>query len=156
MLMRYDPFRELDRLTEQLATGAGAGQSARSFPMDAFRRGDEFYVHFDLPGVDPASIDMTVERNVLTVRAERRLEPQEGDELLVAERPQGAYSRQLFLGDTLDADNVSASYENGVLTLRIPVAERAKPRRVEIKATQGGPQTIEGSAAGPGQGAHQA
>ena len=102
MLFRFDPFREFDRLTEQLASTAS--RAPRPFPMDAYRRGDRFIVEFDLPGVEPASIELTVEQNVLTVRAERRFEPQAGDELVVAERPQGTYARQVFLGDTLEAN----------------------------------------------------
>ena len=131
MLMRWDPFRDLDRFTEQLLT-QNSRPSTRTFPMDAYRRGEQFFVHFDLPGIDPASIDLTVERNVLTVKAERQWQPQDGDELLVAEWPRGTFTRQLFLGDTLDADRVQANYENGVLTLTIPVAEQAKARKVEI------------------------
>jgi HSP20 family protein len=145
MLMRFDPFRELDRLTEQLASTAA--RAPRAFPMDAYRRGDQFIVEFDLPGVEPESIDLTVEQNVLSVRAERRFEPREGDEVVVAERPHGTYTRQLFLGDTLDSENVRANYEHGVLTLTIPVAEAAKPRRVSVGAGQGG-QTIEPPTAG--------
>jgi HSP20 family protein len=140
MLMRFDPFRELDRLTEQLASTAA--RAPRAFPMDAYRRGDQFIVEFDLPGVEPGSIELTVEKNVLGVRAERRFEPREGDEVVVAERPHGTYTRQLFLGDTLDSENVQANYEHGVLTLTIPVAEAAKPRRVSVGAGQGA-QTIE-------------
>jgi HSP20 family protein len=128
MLMRFDPFRELDRLSEQM----GAGPARRSFPMDAYRRGDQFIVHFDLPGVDPDSIELTVERNVVTVRAERRFELEDADEVLVSERPQGSYSRQLLLGETLDGESISADYDAGVLTLTIPVAEAAKPRRVQV------------------------
>jgi HSP20 family protein len=139
MLMRFDPFREMDRIA-QMATEAA--QAPRSFPLDAFRRGDQFLVQFDLPGVDASSIDLTVERNVLTVRAERRFERQHGDEIVVTERPQGVFTRQLFLGDTLDGQRISASYHDGVLTLTIPVAEQAKPRKVQI-STQGEPQTIE-------------
>lgn len=129
MLMRYDPFRELDRFTDQLF-----GSSARSpwVPIDAVRHGDTVEVHFDLPGVAPESIDVTVERNVLTVTAERSWWPAEGDEILVRERPQGRFSRQLLLGDALDGDRVQARYEHGVLHLTIPVAEQAKPRKVEI------------------------
>jgi HSP20 family protein len=140
MLMRFDPFRELDRLTEQLT---GTAPAARSFPLDAYRRGDSFLVHFDLPGVDPESIDVSVEGNVLTVRAERRLPRQEGDEFVVAERPQGVFSRQLFLGETLDADRLDASYDQGVLTLTIPIAERAKPRRIQISQASRGAQPVE-------------
>jgi HSP20 family protein len=145
MLIRFDPFREFDRLTEQLASTAT--RVPRGFPMDAYRRGDQFIVEFDLPGVEPSSIDLTVEQNVLSVRSERRFEPREGDEVLVAERPHGTYSRQLFLGDTLDSENVQANYEHGVLTLTIPVAEAAKPRRVQVGGRQDA-QTIEAQTAG--------
>ncbi|GGW77845.1 Hsp20/alpha crystallin family protein [Streptomyces lomondensis] len=129
MLMRTDPFRELDRLTQQVF---GPATRASAMAMDAYRSGDEFLVHFDLPGIDPESIELDVERNVLNVRAERRSPAPEGAELLVAERPTGSFTRQLFLGDTLDTDRIDASYEAGVLTLRIPVAEQAKPRRIQI------------------------
>jgi HSP20 family protein len=101
-------------------------------PMDAYRQDGQFIVHFDLPGVDPASIDLNVERNVLTVKAERKTAHGEGVELQANERPRGVFTRQLFLGDTLDTDGVEASYDAGVLTLRIPVAQKAKPRKVEI------------------------
>jgi HSP20 family protein len=132
MLMRSDPFREMDRLAEQFF-----GTTARPAVMhlDAYRDGDHFYAAFDLPGVDPDSIECTVERNVLTVRAERRRPTGDNVELVAAERPMGTFSRQLFLGDTLDTDRLEAGYEAGVLTLRIPVAERAKPRRVAINVT---------------------
>ena len=148
MLIRFDPFRELDRLSEQLASTAT--RVPRGFPMDAYRRGDQFIVEFDLPGVEPASIELTVEQNVLTVRAERRFEPREGDEVVVAERPQGTYARQVFLGDTLDAEHVRADCQLGVLTLTIPVAETAKPRRVQVGGDQDA-QTIEPQAAGGAQ-----
>jgi HSP20 family protein len=132
MLMRTDPFRELDRLSQQLFGQNGTWSRPAVMPMDAYRDGEQFVVHFDLPGVDPSSVDLNVERNVLTVKAERV--PNYGDdvELQVAERPRGVFSRQLFLGDTLDADHVEASYDAGVLTLRIPIAEKAKPRKIEI------------------------
>ena len=100
--------------------------------MDAFRHGDSFVVHLDLPGVDPSSIDVSIEQNVLTISAERHWESVEGDQVVANERRQGSYSRQLFLGNALDADKIHASYENGVLTLTIPVAEKAKPRKIEI------------------------
>jgi HSP20 family protein len=134
MLIRFDPFREFDRLTEQLASTTS--RVPRGFPMDAYRRCDRFIVEFDLPGVEPASIELTVEQNVLSVRSERRFEPREDDEVVVAERPHGTYTRQLFLGDTLDSENVQATYEHGVLTLTIPVAEAAKPRRVQVSGGQ--------------------
>ncbi len=131
MLMRFDPFRELDSVTQAL-TGRTGMTRQTTMPMDAYREGDRFVVHFDLPGVDPSSIDLTVEKNVLTVRAERRWQPSDGQEVLVSERPQGTFTRQLFLGDSLDVDRIQASYSHGVLTLTIPVAEQAKPRKVEI------------------------
>jgi HSP20 family protein len=140
-VMRFDPFREVDRLAEQL--GAGPRAAPRSFPMDAFRRGDQVLVHLDLPGVEPDAVELTAEQNVLTITAERRFDPQEADEVLVAERPQGRFTRQLLLGENLDVDSTQASYENGVLTLTIPVAEQAKPRRIEISGSGGGPTTIE-------------
>lgn len=139
MLMRFDPFRDLDRLTEQVWGGART-----SMPMDAYRKDDQFLVHFDLPGVDPASIDLTVERNVLTVSAKREWHHDDSVEMVAAERPQGTYTRQLFLGDNLDADHIEASYDNGVLTVRIPVADQAKPRKVEI-TSGGGAKQIEAS-----------
>ncbi|WP_285439082.1 Hsp20/alpha crystallin family protein [Streptomyces sp. ISL-99] len=129
MLMRTDPFRELDRLTQQLM-----GTTARpaAMPMDAFRQGDTFVVELDLPGVDPESIDLDVERNVLTVKAERRSDAGEGAEVLIVERPTGSFSRQMFLGETLDTERIDASYDAGVLRLMIPVAEQAKPRKISI------------------------
>ena len=142
MLMRFDPFRELDRLT-QPGFGTKAWSPAPSLPMDAYRRGEEFVVHFDLPGANPESVDLTVEKNVLTVKAERTWTRQEGEEWVVAERPQGSFTRQLFLGETLDADGIAAQYENGVLTVRIPVAEKAKPRRVEISTQSNGAKEVE-------------
>jgi HSP20 family protein len=135
MLMRTDPFRELDRLAQQVfgTTAAGTWSKPAAMPMDAYRSGEEFVVCFDLPGVDPAAIDLDVEQNVLTVKAERRPSTTGDDvQMQVAERPLGVFSRQLFLGDTLDTDNVKAEYDAGVLTLRIPIAEKAKPRRIEI------------------------
>ena len=149
MVMRFDPFRELDRLNQELWGAAQAPRRTSGMPMDAYRQGDTFYIHFDLPGVDPASIELTVEKNVLTVRAERRFEWGQDAEVLVAERPQGVYSRQLFLGETLDADRLAANYDQGVLTLTVPVAEAAKPRRVEV-APGGGPSAINASASEPG------
>jgi len=131
MLMRFDPFRELDRLSQQ---AAGAARP-NPMPMDAYRHGDRFVVEFDLPGVDPATIDLTVEKNVLTVEAERRQTLSEGQEVLVSERPSGTFTRQLFLGESLDPDHVQADYDQGVLRLTIPVAEQAKPRRVEVTAS---------------------
>jgi HSP20 family protein len=130
MLMRFDPFRELDRLAQARSDG---GATTPWMPIDAYRRGDAFIVHFDLPGVQADSINLTVEKNVLTVNAERRWDRSGIEEVVVAERPQGMFSRQLFLGDTLDPERIEAHYENGVLTLTIPIAEQAKPRRVEVQ-----------------------
>ena len=137
MLMRTDPFRELDRLTQQvLGNVSGTWSRPTAMPMDAWRSGDEFIVAFDLPGVSPDAIELDVEHNVLTVRAERRpTAVGEHVEMQVAERPSGVFSRQLFLGDTLDTNNIHAAYEAGVLTLRIPVAEQAKPRKIAISQT---------------------
>ncbi len=129
--MRFDPFRDLDRLTQQLLTSSGPA-APRSMPLDAYRRGDHFVIRLDLPGIDPDSVDLSVEKNVLTVRAERSWTPEEGDEVVIAERPQGSFTRQLFLGDNLDLDHVKASYDQGVLTVTVPVAEAAKPRKVQI------------------------
>lgn len=130
MLMRTDPFRDFDRLTEAVL---GTRARPAMMPMDAYREDGAFVVHLDLPGVSAESIDLTVEQNVLTVHAERK--PPAGDaERVVDERSYGVFSRQLFLGETLDADHLTANYDSGVLTLRIPVAEKAKPRKVEITA----------------------
>ena len=128
MLMRFEPFRELDRITEEMLSE----RRARQIPVDAYRRGNEFKVHLDLPGVDARFIELTVEKDLLTVRATRAWVRAEGDQIQIAERAQGEFSRQLFLGEGLDRDHITATYENGVLTLTIPVAEEAKPRKVEI------------------------
>jgi len=144
MLMRTDPFRELDRLTQQvLGNNAGTWSRPTAMPMDAYRDGDRFVVAFDLPGVAPEGIELDVERNVLTVKAERRpIVTGDQVEMQVAERPLGVFSRQLFLGDTLDTEHIEAGYEAGVLTLRIPIAERAKPRKITIANADQGHQQI--------------
>jgi HSP20 family protein len=131
MLMRTDPFRELDRLTQQMLGTQGTMARPSAMPMDAWRDGDTFVVELDLPGVRPDSIDLDVERNVVTVRAERATRD-DGVEMLAAERPRGVFSRQLVVGDALDTDNITASYDAGVLSLKIPVAERSKPRKITI------------------------
>jgi HSP20 family protein len=131
MLMRTDPFRELDRLTQQMFGTDGTLARPSVMPMDAWRDGDTFHVEFDLPGVNPDSIDLDVERNVVTVKAERSARA-DNAELIAAERPRGVFSRQLILGDNLDTERIAASYDAGVLTLKIPVAEQAKPRKISI------------------------
>ncbi|MFD3509770.1 Hsp20/alpha crystallin family protein [Nocardia sp. NPDC058666] len=128
MLMRTDPFRDLDRWTQQ-AFGTAARPTA--MPMDAWRDGEEFVVEFDLPGIDPESLDLDIERNVVTVRASRPAIDSDRS-MIAAERPRGVFSRQLFLGESLDTDRIRADYRNGVLRLAIPVAEKAKPRKIEI------------------------
>jgi HSP20 family protein len=130
MLMRFDPFRELDRFTQQLAP------ARQSMPMDAYRKDDHVYVHFDLPGVDPDSIELTVERNSLSVSAERSWYYADTIDVLASERPQGKVSRQLHLGENLDLDHLEANYDKGVLTLTIPVAESAKPRKVQVGTSE--------------------
>jgi HSP20 family protein len=142
MVMRFDRFREIEGLMEEMQ----AGRRAPRLLMDAYRRDDDFIVHFDLPGIDADSIDLTTEENVLTVSAQRTYEPEEGDEILVSERPQGKFSRQLFLGEGLDREAITASYDQGVLTVKVPMAERAKPRRIEISGG-GSPQVIEAETA---------
>jgi len=131
MLMRTDPFRELDRLTRQVFGTDGTLARPSVMPMDAWREGDTFQVEFDLPGINPDSIDLDVEGNVVTVKAERPARTSD-TEMLAATRPRGIFSRQLILGDILDTEHISASYDAGVLTLQIPVAEQAKPRKISI------------------------
>ena len=128
-LMRFDPLRELDRLTEQALAGS---RSTRTMPMEALRRGDRFLIALDLPGVTQEAIDVTVERNVLTIRATRAALAQQGDEVIVDERPHGEFSRQLFLGENLDAGRLTAHLTAGVLNLEVPVSEASKPRAVPI------------------------
>ena len=135
MLLRFDPFRDFDRLTEQLLRDT---RTARPMPMDVYRSGDHYVLHFDVPGIDPASVDLSVEDNVLTVRAVRPARTADGVEFVVAERPTGEFSRQLVLGNGLDLGGIAATYDAGVLTVTIPVAETAKPRKIEV--TTGGRQ----------------
>ncbi len=133
MLMRTDPFRELDRLTQQFLGSTGTWSRPAPMPLDAYRAGDEYVICFDLPGVDPQAIEIDVERNMLTVKAERRPRHEgEGVKWELSERPLGVFSRQVMLSDTLDPEGISADYDAGVLTLKIPVAERAKPRKIAI------------------------
>ena len=140
MLMRTDPFRELDRVAQQVF---GTTNRPAAMPIDAYRKGDDFVVLFDLPGVDPSSIDLTVERNVLSVHAERQRPGADDVELVIGERPIGTFSRQLFLAETLDTEKLQADYTDGVLRLRLPVKEQAKPRRVDISTTESRPTSID-------------
>ncbi len=139
MLMRTDPFRDIDRLTQRIL---GEASRPAAMPIDAYRDGDVFVVCFDLPGVRADSIDLEVERNVLTVTAERPDTVRDRGSVVVAERPTGTFSRQLFLGETLETDAIRADYTDGVLTLRIPVAEQAKPRKISVSRGEGQPHSI--------------
>ncbi len=133
MLLQNSPFRDFDRLFDQLS---GGGEAFHSAPMDAYRRGDDVWVHIDLPGVAADSIDVSVERSVLTISAERTFQREEGDRVYFSERPRGGFRRQVSLGEGLSADGVEANFHDGVLTLRIPVAAQAKPRKIEVSANQ--------------------
>lgn len=141
MLLRSDPFRTFDALTRELLapfTGNGAGW----MPMDAVRRDGQVEVTFDLPGIDPSTVEVTVDRNVLTVKAERHARHGEGAEVIVRERPEGTFTRRLLLSDVIDRDKVSATYSDGVLTLTLPLAEAAKPRRIEVTSS---PKAVTGT-----------
>jgi HSP20 family protein len=140
MLMRTGPFGELDQLTQQFLGQTGSSSRPAVMPMDAYRTGAEYVIKFDLPGVDPASIDLRVERNALTVKAERAQIPTDGIEWQVAERPRGVFSRQLFLGEALDTERIEAHYDAGVLSLHIPLAEQGKPHKIEITSSNGAKQ----------------
>ncbi len=148
MVMRFDPFRDIDRQMQQLAGRMQDTSSAMA--MDAYRRGDSVFVHFDLPGVDAKSIELTAEQNTLTVRAERRWTPESDDQILAQERFQGLFMRQLMLGEHLDTQQVQASYENGVLTIEVPVTPAAKPRKIDVRASgqHGGAIDVEASSEG--------
>jgi HSP20 family protein len=140
--MRFDPFRQLDRLSEQVLNEA---RPYLAMPMEAFRHGDEFLVTLDLPGVAPEDVDLSVERNVVNIRARRTPMHQDGDEVIVNERPRGEFTRQLFLGDNLDTSKMAADFERGVLHLRIPVAESSKPRRIEINTQSSKAEQVSGT-----------
>lgn len=140
MLMRTDPFRELDRLAEQVL---GTRSRPAAMPLEAWREGDQFVIAFDLPGIEVDSIDLGIEGNALTVRAERAPRSPEGAELLASEQPRGVFSRQVILGEQLDTTAIKAGYEDGILTVRIPVAEHAKPRRIQVEATGDQKQLVE-------------
>ena len=134
MLVQNSPFRELDSLFNQAFSGDARRVTGRPMPMDAYRRGDNVWVHLDLPGVTADSVDISVERNVLTVTAERSYQRQEGDRLYFDERPEGTFRRQVSLGDGLDAEGIEADYTDGVLTLRIPVVPQAQPRKINVSS----------------------
>jgi HSP20 family protein len=140
MAVVFDPFREMDRLTSQLL-GTPGTRAPRWMPMDLYRAGDHYVVNIDLPGVDPGSIDVDIDGTTLTVRAQRTLSAEEEAQWVAQERPSGSYMRQLTLGEGLDLEQIHAHYENGVLSLTIPVSERAKPRRIEVQS-RGGQQQI--------------
>ena len=132
-VLRFDPFRDFDRMTEQLlGVPSGSARAPRFMPMDLYRSGDHYVLHADLPGVDPGSVDVGVENGTLTIKAQRSERTEDGVQWIASERFTGTYLRQVALGDDIDADRISATYANGVLTVTLPVAERAKPRRVEI------------------------
>jgi HSP20 family protein len=133
-VMRFDPFGDFDRLSTPVR-----GRPRSVLSMDAVRRGDQVVVHFDLPGVDPGSVEVTVEKNLLTVNAERPTDQVEGEQVFVNERPTGRFSRQLRLGDGLDVGQVHADYHNGVLTVTLPVGDEIRPRRVEINTVNASP-----------------
>jgi HSP20 family protein len=139
MLTRFDPFRDFDRVFER----PWGPRRQPTMPLDAYRHGETYVVNVDLPGFDPESIDVSVEKDVLSIRAERRWTPTEGDDVVAAERTHGEYFRQLFLGDGLDTDKIHATYDNGVLTVTIPMTERSKPRRIEINQNGGGQRVID-------------
>lgn len=142
-MLRFDPFRDLDRMTEQLlGVPAGSARAPRFMPMDLYRSGDHYVLHADLPGVDPGSVDAHVENGTLTIKAERSGRTEQDVQWISSERFTGTFMRQIALGEGLDADAITATYANGVLTLTIPVAEKAKPRRIDITSVEAQP-TIE-------------
>lgn len=135
VVIRFDPFRDFDRLTERLlATATDMGQTMRAMPLDVYRAGDHYVLHCDLPGVDPGSVDVGVDGRTLTIRAQRSGRADDV-EWLTNERPTGTFARQLTLGNGLDVEHIEATYADGVLTLSIPVAEQAKPRKVAVTHT---------------------
>lgn len=142
-MLRFDPFRDFDRMTEQLlGVPSGSARAPRFMPMDLYRSGDHYVLHADLPGVDPGSVDVGVENGVLTIKAQRSERTEDGVQWIASERFTGTFLRQLSLGDDIDTDNISATYANGVLTVTLPVTEKARPRRVEI-SVQDSPSTID-------------
>jgi HSP20 family protein len=154
-VMRWDPFAEFDRMFELMnrGTGSGSSGSTRAMAMDVYRQGNEYVVEMDLPGVDPSSIDVNMERNMLTVEAEGKSEHEQADEVIVCERRHVRYRRQLYLGDNVDTENVRADYENGVLRLRVPISTESRSRKIEVGASGG--RTQIGNAAGGNEGSSE-
>ena len=150
MALTFDPFREMDRMAARLLTSGGTQRSSSWMPMDLYRAGDHYIVNVDLPGIDPGSIDLDVDANTLTIQAERTIGAADGAQWLAQERPAGRYMRQLGLGGDVDLDQIEATYEHGVLTLTIPIAERAKPRKITVE--QRGDQAQLSAGAGSGAG----
>ncbi|MBF6438661.1 Hsp20/alpha crystallin family protein [Nocardia cyriacigeorgica] len=143
-MLRFDPFHDIDAVARQLLGEAtGTSRAPRFMPMDLFKAGDHYVLNADLPGVDPGSVDVSVDNGTLTLRAQRTAPSEEGVQWIASERFSGTYMRQLSLGDNVDTDNISATYNNGVLSVTLPIAERAKPRRIEITGGGSGPKTIE-------------
>jgi HSP20 family protein len=142
-VLRFDPFRDFDRMTEQLlGVPSGTARAPRFMPMDLYRSGDHYVLHADLPGVDPGSVDVSVENGTLTIKAQRSERSTDGVQWISSERFTGTYMRQLSLGEGIDTEKIGATYANGVLTVTLPVAERAKPRKVSI-AVEDSTQTID-------------
>ena len=138
-VLRFDPFRDFDRLTEQLlGAPSGSARVPRFMPMDLYRSGDHYVLHADLPGVDPGSIDVNVENGTLTLKAQRSERTGDGVQWIASERATGAFMRQLALGEGIDAEKISATYANGVLTVSLPIAERAKPRQISVSVQDHG------------------
>jgi HSP20 family protein len=136
MAMTFDPFTELDRLAGTLL---GTQQGPKFMPVDLYREGDQYVLNADMPGLDPGSVDIDVDGQLLTIRARRTAEVRDGVSWLVQERPNGSYLRQFSLGEGINADKIAAHYDNGVLSILLPVSERAKPRKIEVQS--GVPQT---------------
>lgn len=143
-MLRFDPFRDIDSITSaMLGASTGSDRAPRFMPMDLYKLDDHFVLSADLPGIDPGSIDIDVDRGTLTLTAHRTVPGSDGVQWISSERFAGTYRRQVALGDGVDPDNIAASYNNGVLTVTIPMAERAKPRKIEITTAEAGQQTIE-------------
>lgn len=143
-VLRFDPFHDIDTVARQLlGETAGTGRAPRFMPMDLFKAGDHYVLNADLPGVDPGSIDVSVDNGTLTLRAQRTVPSEEGVQWIASERFAGTFMRQMSLGENVDVENISATYNNGVLSVTIPIAERAKPRRIQISGASHEPRTIE-------------